>query len=203
MGHCADHRGGFVRKVVKRAYKIGAMEVYVEWSDEEITKTRMELAPEEGLADFPVWRVNGRIAMAEEGAAFLWVVADNPDLLKGVDSARIAIANKAQQAAFMPFRHYIFSKVAWSIVAVPSEAWADMVFPEVETNARIDTLWEAIFSATRVYEVDPVEKWREHAASLQAKAAWLNERLFSAIRYKAPGTDLTIGLPEGHIWTSA
>jgi aminopeptidase len=142
--------------------------------------------------------------MADAGAAFLWVVAENPDLLKGIDAARIASISKAQQTALQPFRQYTLNnKVAWSIVAVPSPEWANKVFPDLEADTRVDALWEAIFSATRVNDEDPVGSWRSHAESLSSMASWLNERKFKELRYRAPGTDLTIGLPEGAIWTNA
>ncbi|RED61748.1 aminopeptidase [Cohnella lupini] len=194
----------FVREVVKHAYKIGAKYVHVDWSDENIVRTRAELASEEGLAHYPDWHAKGRVEMADAGAAFLWVVAENPDLLKGIDAARIASISKAQQTALQPFRQYTLNnKVAWSIVAVPSPEWANKVFPDLEADTRVDALWEAIFSATRVNDEDPVGSWRSHAESLSSKASWLNERKFKELRYRAPGTDLTIGLPEGAIWTNA
>ncbi len=194
----------FVREVVKHAYKIGAKYVHVDWSDEEIIRTRAELASEEGLAYYPAWHANGRVEMAEAGAAFLGIVAENPDLLKGIDAGRISLTSKAQQTALQPFRHYTLNnKVAWSIVAVPSATWANKVFPDLDVNDRVDALWEAIFSATRVDDEDPIGSWRSHTESLSAKARWLNERKFKELRYRATGTDLAIGVPEGNIWASA
>lgn len=193
-----------VRQIVRRAYEVGAKHVQVDWTDEEITRTRFELASEEALAECPSWKVNPRVEMAESGAAFLWVVADNPDLLKGIDSKRIALSTQAQQTALQPFRKFTMNnKVAWSIVAAPSKAWADKVFPDVDEARRVDALWEAIFAATRVNTDNPVENWREHSATLSAKAARLNDRKYKALRYRARGTDLTVGLPEGHIWVAA
>jgi aminopeptidase len=194
----------FVRQVVRRAYEVGASHVQVEWTDEEVTRARFELASEEALAEFPSWRVNPRVEMAEGGAAFLHIVADNPDLLKGIDSKRIAISTQAAGAGLQPFRKFTMNnEVSWSIVAVPSRAWADKVFPDVEESRRVEALWEAIFAATRVNTGNPVENWHKHAETLTSKAARMNERKYKALRYRAPGTDLTVGLPEGHIWVAA
>lgn len=194
----------FVRTVVKQAYKVGAKYVHVDWSDDEIIRTRMELASEEGLSHYPGWLANGRVEMAKEGSAFLWVVAENPGLLSGIDPNRISLTSKAQQAALQPFRQFTLNnKVAWSIVAVPSAAWADKVFPGLAEPERVTALWEAIFAATRVDADEPVAAWRKHAETLSSKAQRLNERKYTELHYRAPGTDLKIGLPEGHIWTSA
>jgi aminopeptidase len=195
----------FVREVTKQAYKIGAKYVHVDWTDEAIIRTRGEMSPEDGLSYYPAWHANGRVEMAEQGAAFLWIIAEQPDLLQGIDPDRIALSTKAQRTALQPFREFIQNnRVAWSIVAVPTVEWADKVFPDLDKSERIDALWEAIFSATRVDDAkNPVETWREHARSLDSNAQWLNERKFKELRYRGPGTDLIIGLPEGHKWVSA
>ncbi|SFI30820.1 aminopeptidase [Paenibacillus sp. UNC496MF] len=195
----------FVREVVKRAYKLGSPYVHVDWNDEGVTRARLEHAPEEGLSIHPAWYVAGRVAMAEEGAAFLWVDAADPDLLSGIDAARAGAVSKAQQQTLTPFRKFTLNnEVAWSIVAVPSKAWADKVFPDRAEAEREDALWEAIFAAVRVDAADPVAAWRQHASGLRAKADRLNERRYKELRYRsAEGTDVAIGLPEGHIWVSA
>ncbi|QHT61778.1 aminopeptidase [Paenibacillus lycopersici] len=196
----------FVREIVKRAYRIGSPYVHVDWSDELVTRARLELSPEEGLSGYPSWLADGRVQLAEEGAAFLWVVAEDPDLLNGIDPARIGTATKAQQNALQPFRKFTLNnEVAWSIVAFPTQPWADKVFPDHAGTERVQALWEAIFAAVRVDEDDPVAVWRTHAGNLRDKAARLNERRFKELHYRSAstGTDVTIGLPDGHIWVSA
>ena len=195
----------FVREAVKRAYKLGSPYVHVDWSDESVTRSRLEFSPEDGLSGYPAWHAQGRAQMAEEGAAFLVVAAEDPDLLSGIDPARIGLAVKAQQNALQPFRNFMLNnEVAWSIVAVPTKPWADKVFPDRADGERVGALWEAIFAAVRVDAEDPVATWREHAAGLRAKADRLNERRYKELRYRnASGTDVSIGLPEGHIWVSA
>jgi len=195
----------YVRKVVKVAYEAGARYVHVDWTDDQVTRLRYELAPADSFAEYPIpWRAKGWQEMAEGNAAFLSIVSANPDLLKGIDPERINQANKAMGAAMMPFRRYTMSdKVSWSIVAVPSQVWADKVFPDKPAEERVNALWEAIFQATRVDREDPVAAWQEHALTLNSKAERLNERRYRALHYKAPGTDLTIELPERHLWVSA
>ncbi|TVY04384.1 aminopeptidase [Cohnella terricola] len=194
----------FVRAAVKRAYEIGAKYVQVDWSDEEVSRSRLELVSEETLSYFPTWLTDSRVKMAEEGTAFLHVVAENPDILQGVDPKRIALSTKAQQTAMQPFRRFTLNNIcAWSIVAYPTQPWANKVFPELAENDRVNALWEAFFAAARVNEENPIEHWREHAATLSAKAKWLNEKKYKELKYRAPGTDLTIGLTDGHLWTRA
>lgn len=193
------------RKVVKRAYEKGARYVHVEWNDDEVTRTRYELAPEDSFKEYPTpFRARGWEEMAENNAAFLSIIGADPDLLRGIDPQRIQDANKAGNEAMKMFRKYIMSdQVSWSIVAVPSKAWADKVFAGLPEQERVPALWEAIFKATRIDLDDPVQGWRDHSENLNQKADFLNQRKYKALHYKAPGTDLTIELPKAHYWVSA
>jgi aminopeptidase len=192
-----------VRLVAKKAYEAGAKNVHVEWSDEELTKAKFELAPDEAFHEFPEWVAKGYEEMAENGAAFLSITGSNPDLLKDADPERVSNANKASGKAMEGFRSYIMSdKISWSIVGVPSEGWAKKVFPDDSAEKAVEKLWDAIFAATRVHEDDPVAAWQSHLANLDEKMNSLNEKHYHALHYTAEGTDLVIELPKTHLWVS-
>ncbi|HWO96500.1 MAG TPA: aminopeptidase [Bacillus sp. (in: firmicutes)] len=194
----------FVRKAVKKAYEAGAKNVHVEWNDDEVTRTKYELAPDEAFSEYPLWKAKGYEEMAENGAAFLSITASNPDLLKGIDPNRISAANKASGSAMATFRQYIQAdKVSWSVIAVPSKEWAKKVFPQAGEEEAVQLLWEAIFNATRINLADPVQAWKEHDENLHTKADYLNSKHYKKLHYKAPGTDLTVELPDKHIWIGA
>lgn len=191
----------FVREVAKIAYQIGAKFVHTNWNDEELTKIKFELASEETLKDVQDWIVQGREQMAEEGAAFLTVVASNPDLLKAVDPERVSIANKAQAQALQKYRTYIqTAKVSWAVVSVPSKEWAAKLYPSLSQKEQVESLWENIFGVTRINEENPVTAWESHIKTLQEKLELLNTTKFTKLHYKAPGTDLTIELPKEQVW---
>ncbi|SDB89963.1 aminopeptidase [Shouchella lonarensis] len=193
----------FVRAAAKKAYEAGAKHVRVDWGDEEIAKLKFEHAAEEVFSEFPSWQAQSLEEEAEKDAAFLSITGGDPDLLKDVDPERVATANKTAGKALDTFRRYIQSdSVSWSIVAVPSVGWAEKVFPEAEGEEAVQKLWEAIFAATRIHEDDPVAAWEKHLATLDEKMETLNEKHFHALHYTAEGTDLTIELPETHIWAS-
>ena len=191
----------FVRKITKIAYQAGAKNVHIEWNDDEVTKIRYHHAPDESFKEFPMWKARGFEEMAENGTAFLSIVSQDPDLLKGVDPERIATFNKTRGQALEKYRDYILSdKVSWSVLATPSKAWAKKVFPEGTSEEQIEKLWQAIFKATRVDQQDPVAAWKEHNDNLQNKVEYLNSKKYKKLHYKAQGTDLTIELPEKHLW---
>jgi aminopeptidase len=197
------HTAPFVREVTRKAYEAGAKHVHVEWSDEELTRIKYELAPDEAFHEYPLWRAKGWEEMAENNAAFLSVDAANPDLLTGIDPERIANARKASGKALQKYRSYIMAdKVSWSVVAASSPAWAAKVFPDLAADKQEEALWEAIFAATRISADDPVSSWKKHLKELDTKADVLNAKKYRRLHYRAPGTDLTIELPANHLWVS-
>jgi aminopeptidase len=191
----------FVRLLTKAAYKAGAKHVYFDWSDGELTRIKYQMAPEEAFSEFPMWKARGFEEMAKDNAAFLYIDAEDPDLLKGIDPNRIATANKTSKIAMQAYRNYTLSgTVSWSIVSVPTRAWAQKVFPDLEEQAAISRLWELIFKVTRADQPDPVQAWQEHLQQLEKRREYLNNMRFKALHYKAPGTDLSVELPEKHLW---
>ncbi|MCJ8012022.1 aminopeptidase [Paenibacillus sp. KQZ6P-2] len=195
------HTPEFIRMISKEAYKAGAKLVHIEWQDEVSTQIKYHFAPDEVFEEYPAWRAQALQQFSEEGGAFLFIDSSNPELLKGVDPKRISAQSKAAGTALVKWREYMSAnKVTWSIIGVPSEGWAKLVFPDLDKDAAIDALWDAIFKAVRVDCEDPVQAWKEHNATLHDKRACLNRKQYKKLRYLAPGTDLTIELPEHHIW---
>ncbi|MBB6635744.1 aminopeptidase [Cohnella thailandensis] len=195
------HQPELARLVVKRAYEVGAKNVHVEWRDEHISKLTYGLAPDEAFESYPAWRVQAMDELAEKGGAYLLIKSDDPELLKGINPKRIADYSRVSSAALVNWRNYTSSKrVSWSIAAAPSDNWAKLVFPELDTEAAVEALWQAIFRAVRVDRDDPVAAWEEHNNTLLSKRAYLDAKQYKKLHYRAPGTDLIIELPENHLW---
>lgn len=192
------------RLITKKAYEVGARQVFVDISDDEIGRYRYELAPDDSFDFFPEWKVKEREWLAEQGAAFVSIVSQSPDLLKGIDSKRISSFQKAAGTALNKYRQYVQSdKISWTVIASPSQAWAAKVFPKIPENEQVDALWDAIFKATRSDLANPIAEWTKHNDTLHEKVDYLNEKNYTKLHYTAPGTDLTIELPKGHLWCGA
>ncbi|MEI4770195.1 aminopeptidase [Psychrobacillus sp. FJAT-51614] len=193
-----------VRLITKKAYENGANQVFVDFSDDEITRLRYDLAPKESFDFFPSWKAQEKELLAEQGAAFMSIISQSPDLLKGVDASKIAAFQKAAGTALNKYRQYTQSdKVSWTVIASPSKAWASKVFPEVAEEKQVSALWDAIFKAVRADLEEPVAAWKEHDELLHTKVDYLNNKNYKKLHYTAPGTDLTIELPTGHLWCGA
>jgi len=193
-----------VRLIVKQAYEAGARFVKVNWSDDTVTRLRYEMAEDESFLDEPKWYAGEMLEYVENGAAVLHVISSDPDLLNGVDPQRITNHHKTYGKAMSKYRELQMSdKFSWSIVAVPSRAWAAKVFPNLPENEQVPALWEAIFKTVRLDRPDPIAAWREHIDGLTQKSDYLNAKRYKKLHYVAPGTDLTIELPKGHLWVAA
>lgn len=192
----------FARLLTKCAYEAGARRVYVEFSDEQISKLTYEYASEETLSDFPEWETMKYDKYVEENAAFISISASNPDLLKDIPVSKISAAQKAAGKGLVKFRKATSnSEVCWCVVSIPTESWSNKVFPECKnTEAAKELLWEKIFEATHMDTEDPVAAWRAHTDYLADKCKYLNEKKIKTLHYTAPGTDLYVELPKGHKW---
>ncbi|GIP50606.1 Aminopeptidase 2 [compost metagenome] len=197
---CAE----LVRLIVKQAYEAGARFVKVNWSDDVVTRLRYDMAAEDSFLDEPKWYAGEMLEFVENGAAVLHVISSDPDLLKGVSTERLTNHQKTYGKAMSKYREMQMSdKFSWSIVAVPSKVWADKVFPNLPEEQRVQALWEAIFRTVRLDQPDPIAAWQQHIDNLTQKSDYLNAKRYKKLHYKAPGTDLTIELPEGHLWVAA
>lgn len=193
----------FTRIVVKKAYEAGAKRVQVNYEDPVLTRTHFDLAPDEAFQDYPEWSVVQRDEVINTGGSFLWIDAEDPDLLTGVPAKRLADSQKSAGKALERYRQAVGSdKVAWSIVAIPSPKWAQKVFPDLPAEQQMEALWQAIFKTVRIGEGDAVELWKNHIALLEQRAAQLNDKRYVKLQYSAPGTELMIELPDKHIWMS-
>ncbi|KIL43647.1 aminopeptidase [Jeotgalibacillus campisalis] len=191
----------FVRLVVKKAYEAGAGNVHVQWSDEEVTRSFYEHAPEDEFNFYPPWLVEAHKEVIDKKGAILSIESENPDLLAGISTDRITSYAKVK-AESLDYFYEVLEKdgISWSIVALPSQKWADKVFPDVSQNERVEKLWQAISRTVRIDQKNPVEAWNSHIELLQKRAAQLTEKNFAKLHYKGKGTDITVELPEDHIW---
>lgn len=191
----------FVRLVAKKAYDLGAKNVHINWADDELTFLKYKHASDEVIENVPGWKVDMQEGFAEDGAAFLSIHATDPDLLKDIDPKRIAAANKAAGVALRKFREYTMNDiVTWSVISIPTRAWAQKIYPEKTADEAVSALWDTIYKMVRVDGEDPIEVWNKHNQRLENAFITLNDKQYTKLHLKAPGTDLEVGLPKGHIW---
>jgi aminopeptidase len=189
------------RRIAVEAYKAGVGLVTPILSDEELTLARFRFAREASFDCAPGWLYEGVARAFDANTARLAIVGEDPTLLAGQDPAKVARANKANSVAYRPALDKIAGfDINWNIVAYPTLSWAKRVFLGEADEAAVGKLADAIFAASRVDGPDPIAAWRSHNSALARRTQWLNAKRFSALHYAGPGTDLTIGLADGHEW---
>lgn len=192
----------FVREVSAAAFDMGAKDVVINWRDDQFSRIRYLNAPEEVFDEYPEWKKEFFISYSYKGAAFLSIDDDDPEVMLGVDPARMMKSTRASQAAIKEYRDRLMSnRNCWCVVAVPSPAWAKKVFPELGEDEAVEKLWAEIFKTVRVDTEDPVAAWEGHKKRLKRSIDFMNSSSFHRLHYRnSCGTDLEIKLPKGHIW---
>ncbi len=195
---CMLEHAPFARAVAAAAYAAGARYVDVLYSDQAVHRAQVEHAPDADLGWSPPWLVERLDDLGAQGGALRSVRGNpEPEFLAELDPARVA-RSRMRELAEANLR--LTSGLSnWSVVAFPNAGWAETVFGEPD----LGRLWRAVSTAVRLDEPDPVAAWQAHVVALEARAAALNARAFDALRYRGPGTDLTVGLLPGAVWLAA
>ena len=189
----------FARAVAAAAYAAGARFVDVHYADQVVRRSFVEAAGEEMLDYSPPWLLRRIESMHELRAAEITIFGDpTPGLFAAVDGDQLGRAHPREYARRLMEIRSFDRTINWTIVAAPSPGWAEQVFGAPD----LERLCEALRKAVRLDEPDPIAAWRAHLDRLNRRATSLNRRRFDALRFRGPGTDLTVGLLEVSHWVS-
>lgn len=192
----------FAEMVAEEAYRAGAKWVRMEWTDQTVTRLHYRHQTVTELCKVADWTVEKMKFTAKELPCMIHIASADPDGLKGINPGKMQKAMIAQSKVFKPIQDEMENKYQWTIVAVPSKAWAKKVFPGERTSTAVEKLWEEILRAVRVTEDnDPVAEWDRHNKSLREKCERLNALDLDYLHYQAPnGTDFKCWLIPGGVW---
>jgi len=189
------------RRIAEHAYKAGAGLITTIFSDEEMSLARYKYAEDASFDRAPGWLYDGVAKAFDDNTARLAIAGDNPMLLAEQDPEKVGRANRALSKAYKPAQSKIVNfDINWTIVPYPGASWAKQVFAGDDEDTAVARLAEAIFAATRISTADPIAAWDAHNKRLHERQAWLTSKNFAALKYTGPGTDLTLGLADGHAW---
>lgn len=189
------------RRITEQAYKAGASLVTALFTDEESTLVRFRHAGDGSFDVAPAWLYEGMAQAFRNGAARLAITGNDPSLLSKEDPGKVSRMNRATSKAYRPALELITRhEINWTIVACATPSWAAAVFPDLPRDEALARLWQAIFAASRADQTDAVAAWNKHDGNLHARAARLNEKRYSSLHFRGPGTDLRVGLADDHLW---
>ena len=190
-----------VRRLAYHAYRAGAKIITPLYTDPEVVLARYRYAAKDSFEKATNWLFDGMAVAFDNNTARLAVVGEDPMLLSEQDPENVSKANKAVSIASSPIRERITRfDVNWNIIAWPGTHWAKRVVPKMSEDEAQLALADAIFDASRVKVADPVQAWRIHNKNLRERTEWLNTKNFEALHFYTDGTDLTVGLADGHEW---
>lgn len=195
----------FARLCAEEGYAAGAKEVVIHYTDEQFACIQLQHTDIQVLEEVKPWllaRYMDYAANDGDDMATLRILANDPEIFKGLDPEKLNRVSAAGSKASKPFQEMTMNnKVQWCIGAIPSAPWAAKIFPGEEQSVAVEKLWDAIFDVCRVKGGDPVEEWKRHTDALHSYVAWLNSiELESICLQSANGTNLTVGLADGHVW---
>jgi aminopeptidase len=189
------------RRITEHAYKAGANLVTTLLTDEESALLRFRYGSDAAFDTAASWLYEGMAQAFRKGAARLAIAGNNPALLSKEDPDKVSRTNRALSQAHRPAMELIVRHdINWTIVACATPAWAAAVFPDLPQDRAMARLWEAIFAASRADRPDAVAAWKAHDANLHARADRMNQKRYAALHFRAPGTDLRVGLADDHLW---
>ena len=198
------HAAPIVREVARAAYEAGARYVDVIWNDEALLRTRAQLAPRDSFKEYSKWHIKGLMDMVDNGDAMLTIRSNNPDLLSDLDPEFVGEWQKTHLENFDPVTLAVTkNKTNWCVVSAAGPEWAIKIFPKLTPEKAEAKLWTTIFEMTRLDRPDPIAAWQDHIQNLLKRAKYLTTKQYIQFKYTAPGTDLTLGLPRGHVWIAA
>lgn len=193
----------FARLCAKAAYAAGCREVIMGWGDDQLSREKYLHAADDVFDSVPEWRIRFLTDYAKEGAAFLHIGGSDPEILKGVDQDRLVRSSRSSGRDLKDYRQMQMSNAfPWAIGAIPVPSWAKKVFPDCSEEEAMEKLWDAILTSVRVTgDGKAVQRWQEHLDTLQIRIDKLNALRLESLHYtNGLGTDLTIRLPEDHLW---
>lgn len=185
--------------IAQAAYERGAKFVNVDLTDMRLLKMRILQTQEEDLKYVPSYVGMKYAEMVDTTGANLKIVGpEDPDLLSDLDPKKINIQRLHQRLALQYFYDEGIgkSKVQWTVVAAATPAWAKRIFPNLSDQDAYKQLWQNLFSICRVDQPNCLQLWQDHDRILKHRADALNKMEIKELKFKGPGTDLTVGLHQ-------
>ncbi len=187
--------------IAVEAYRAGAPLVEVLWSSDRLTRGRFENAPEGSFSNHSGWLSRGVLEALRGGAALVHILSSDPELFRGIDPKAVATMVTSAAQSEKEFNRLRMSfEIQWNIVSVPTPEWARRVYPDKSEEAAERALWDDLLGFCRVADGDSVRRWEDHVRTIERRKRIMTERSFRELRFKAPGTDLVVGLPAHQRW---
>ncbi|MFK3939235.1 aminopeptidase [Alkalihalobacillus sp. NPDC078783] len=200
--HSDIEHATFARLIQRFAYESGASNVWIDWADQQSTNDFYIHAAEKAMDHIPNWQLDRFSEWNDKGAVYIHIRSESFEYVVDIPSDRISRYEKAYRTKLQHHYAKIRShEIRWCILAVPSFSWANKVFPHLPREEALQLLWQQMLHGARADGDNPIKDWESHNREIEHRKNSLNKSQFTALHFKnARGTDLTVGLPENHIF---
>ena len=192
----------FVYIVVEEAYALGAKDVHINWRSTITAKSRLTHAKDTVLANPAPWIADMYHHIVDSNACILSLISANPFAYEGVPSEKIALSSRSMSKLTKFYREAnMDSSLTRCVASVATLTWANLLGYEGDDDEKVNRLWNTIFTLCRMKNVSEDESFSTHLNRLAQRTATLNDLQLVSLHYTCSnGTDLTIALPDGHLW---
>lgn len=190
----------FVQILSETSYQEGASRVYLEYLDEVLVAQQLRFG---GLAqaDYPDYEVNFLLDKFRDQGAYIRLHSPIPELMEGIDHEVLRVYGQNKTKVRKPIQTLVGDfHSPWVIAMYANPLWAKQVYPELEEEKALEALWQDLFAFTDVLKEDPLASQEAWIAQCWKRVEVLNGANLQYLEYQSPTAQLTIALPEGHLW---
>lgn len=184
----------FVKILVEECYRAGAKKVVVDWSYQPLEKVHTRYRSLKTMSVVENYEEARLQHYTDVLPCRIYLESDDPDGLRGMNQEKLAKAMQARYPVIKKYRDKIENRYQWCIAAVPGEAWAKKLFPQLSKKQAVEKLWEEILRCSRA-DGEPVSAWEAHNEDLHSRCDYLNSLGIESLHYYGDnGTNLRIGM---------
>lgn len=186
----------FVALLAEEAYAMGCPDVGILWRSDLTEAVRLKAGASgwmNGAEDMALYYANKK-------AAYLRLECPDLSVFEGIAAEQLAKKARQDGKVRTIFRMKA-SGCGQTIACVPGKSWADVVFPELPEESRLEALWSAVLHCTRCDTPDPDVAWNDYLIKTAQRKKMLGKKGYVEFHYHdAVGTDLVISPAEKAFW---
>lgn len=190
--------------LAEAAYRRGARHVELEVDDPLVNAARFRAGGKHVVGVRAPWEKARARALIKDDGAIIHVAGEGePGAYDGIDPTLLArdAATVRKELSFF-VKATLSGRLRWVIAGWPTEPWAKQVYPELdalEGQRRLarDLLW---FCRLGDEDGEGTSGWVDHMKALEARRKTLTRLKLGRLQLRGPGTDLTVGVPQGALW---
>ncbi len=191
--------------VVEECYKAKARKVKLDLKSPTVERLRLLNESVDTLSELTEEQKGFYEDSLKHPPVKIWIDDDDPDQFAGIPMEKLTEPRKRKYPLIKKYIDELDGKAQWTIVAMPSLAWAKKMYPNETSDAcAIEKLEQAIMKTMRISEGKADENWQKHISYLESQAKKMNDYHFKSLHYTSSnGTDFTVGLHPNHQWCTA